>query len=636
MMTGIKILIFCFLASLDVDVSAFDVLMVIGGRYYDHGRNAHIELSSVEVVGPSGTCQVADLPESRHGHSAVRLGDNVVVCGGLSGRHIHERKECFIYSGTTQKWKQIEEPAPAGLAFSGMASHGNCIYIVGGRENLYTGDALERNWKHSPATMEYCTTRKGINAWRFLANLSEPISDGCSAVVDGRLWHVGGEAGVSVLGPGAHKWKEGVAEEPHDYELASIGMKPALQHPLPDLSESPWWEEGQSLNKPPAVPIDAPGQPWQYWQGQVHGAGAGGGYQGQGVPGNVNYSPEQKYSIPGAPTNQFGFNNYNINQQNRKEDLFSGLLSIFGQTSERPNRRYDGNPYSKLRERNKRDVVEEEEKGIEIGETLEIGDAEEFENRNKREVGESGEINKREVGEWRGQITRAPYVRTGQDQVTPPMENKNINWRLQDQRSNINERTFQSERNQQQHVERNKQNERNKYNERNFQKKFNSGDLQRDKKQNYDAGFAGYYPQHNFNKGLNSKPSKSEKPPKVLPVGQGCHTTYLGAELGMFIAGGFQRNGRRVKWLPLGRPGKPMIEELQMMVEPRRWAPAVGSVGDTLVVAGGGNWGSNTIEIFDKNERRWRSGGRLRFRREYSASVVVDSSWFPQCNFTLT
>ena len=33
-----------------------------------------------------------------------------------------------------------------------------------------------------------------------------------------------------------------------------------------------------------------------------------------------------------------------------------------------------------------------------------------------------------------------------------------------------------------------------------------------------------------------------------------------------------------------------MIDELEMMVEPRRWAPAVGSVGDTLVVAGGGNW----------------------------------------------
>ena len=62
-----------------------------GGRYYDHTRNAHIELSSVEVIGPSSTCLLPDLPESRHGHSAARLGDNVVVCGGLSGRHIHER-----------------------------------------------------------------------------------------------------------------------------------------------------------------------------------------------------------------------------------------------------------------------------------------------------------------------------------------------------------------------------------------------------------------------------------------------------------------------------------------------------------------------------------------------------------------
>ena len=93
---------------------------------------------------------------------------------------------------------------------------------------------------------------------------------------------MGGEAGVSILGPASHKWREGVAEEPADYELANRGMKPgdiisnnndlhshppALQHPLPDLSESPWWEEGQSLQKSPPVPMDTPGQPWQYWHG---------------------------------------------------------------------------------------------------------------------------------------------------------------------------------------------------------------------------------------------------------------------------------------------------------------------------------------------------------------------------------
>ena len=112
--------------------------------------------------------------------------------------------------------------------------------------------------------------RTGTNAWRFLANLSQPISDGCAAVVDGRLWLVGGEAGVSLLGPAAHRWKEGVAEEPPDLELASVGLTPALQHPLPDLSQTPWWEEGQSLQKPPPVPLEPgqPGQPWQYWPGQ--------------------------------------------------------------------------------------------------------------------------------------------------------------------------------------------------------------------------------------------------------------------------------------------------------------------------------------------------------------------------------
>ena len=46
----------------------------------------------------------------------------------------------------------------------------------------------------------------------------------------------------------------------------------ALQRPLPEISESPWWEEGQSLSKPPPVSREG-GQPGQYWQGQVTGVG---------------------------------------------------------------------------------------------------------------------------------------------------------------------------------------------------------------------------------------------------------------------------------------------------------------------------------------------------------------------------
>ena len=139
------------------------------------------------------------------------------------------RRECYIYSSEKHSWKMVEEPAPAGLAFSGMSAGGSCVYVVGGRENLYTADGLDRTWKHSGAVMEYCTTRKGINAWRFLANLTNPVSDGCAAVVDGRLWLVGGEQEVSLLGPAQKKWKENIADEPIDIELANMALKPGKE-----------------------------------------------------------------------------------------------------------------------------------------------------------------------------------------------------------------------------------------------------------------------------------------------------------------------------------------------------------------------------------------------------------------------
>lgn len=43
------------------------------------------------MIGPRGVCRVADMPEPRQGHTAGVLGDTVYVCGGTSGKHIHER-----------------------------------------------------------------------------------------------------------------------------------------------------------------------------------------------------------------------------------------------------------------------------------------------------------------------------------------------------------------------------------------------------------------------------------------------------------------------------------------------------------------------------------------------------------------
>ena len=42
-------MILWMLILLAVPLRGYDVMMVIGGRYYDHARQAYIELSTVEV-----------------------------------------------------------------------------------------------------------------------------------------------------------------------------------------------------------------------------------------------------------------------------------------------------------------------------------------------------------------------------------------------------------------------------------------------------------------------------------------------------------------------------------------------------------------------------------------------------------
>ena len=54
-----------------------------------------------------------------------------------------DRRECYTFSASSQKWARIEEATPVGLAFSGMAAHGNCVYIAGGRWALWGGVTIE-------------------------------------------------------------------------------------------------------------------------------------------------------------------------------------------------------------------------------------------------------------------------------------------------------------------------------------------------------------------------------------------------------------------------------------------------------------------------------------------------------------
>ena len=109
-----------------------------------------------------------------------------------------------------------------------------------------------------------------------------------------------------------------------------------------------------------------------------------------------------------------------------------------------------------------------------------------------------------------------------------------------------------------------------------------------------------------------------------------CYVVHMG------FTGGYMGAGRKVLWLPVSRPGRSVAENLAVLTESRRWqnyrcwsctkatwdildsniremclgrqiltqlfrwGPAIGSVGKDLAVAGGGDWGTNTVEFFSR------------------------------------
>ncbi|CAB4054376.1 unnamed protein product [Lepeophtheirus salmonis] len=69
------------------------------------------------------------------------------------------------------------------------------------------------------------------------------------------------------------------------------------------------------------------------------------------------------------------------------------------------------------------------------------------------------------------------------------------------------------------------------------------------------------------------------------------------------------------------------------LTEDRKWKPAIGLVNGQLIVATGGNYGDNRIEVYD-GERHWTlRRDKLRYKREYAGHTKVPHYWFPHCRF---
>jgi len=64
----------------------------------------------------------------------------------------------------------------------------------------------------------------------------------------------------------------------------------------------------------------------------------------------------------------------------------------------------------------------------------------------------------------------------------------------------------------------------------------------------------------------------------------------------------------------------------------RQWGPSFGLVAGVPTIAGGMDYGDETLDEF-RGWSDWRrnDGKTMRYKREFSAAVTVPNYWFPHC-----
>ncbi|MBV8160244.1 MAG: protein kinase, partial [Acidimicrobiia bacterium] len=156
-------------------------VVVLGGWTMRGGGGAS---NQVFALRNGGWVPMAPMPTPRAAGGAVVVGDRLVVVGGqANGQDVAETD---VFDGTT--WTRAS-PIPTPRDYVAVASDGTFVYAVGGQQ-LALGrdaDAFERfdpgteRWTKGPSLP---TARHGLGA----------------AVLDGKLYVVGGETASDVLG----------------------------------------------------------------------------------------------------------------------------------------------------------------------------------------------------------------------------------------------------------------------------------------------------------------------------------------------------------------------------------------------------------------------------------------------------
>ncbi|XP_059088568.1 calicin-like [Tigriopus californicus] len=140
-------------------------------------------------------------------------------------------------------------------------------------------------------------------------------------------------------------------------------------------------------------------------------------------------------------------------------------------------------------------------------------------------------------------------------------------------------------------------------------------------------------------KGASSWEKNLVKPLLAPRMWQSCLITNYASQIGIMVVGGYY-NGISAMFLPLTEFHQAKRGALSTdwqwvgsLPEDRKWGPALGLVNGILTVAGGQDYGDNTIDELSEENSFWRrsTGKTLKWKREFSSHVTVPSWWFPAC-----
>ena len=151
----------------------------------------------------------APMPVKRHHVQAVAVDGKIYMIGGLTAWPDGDVNTVYIYDPGTNRWTQGASMGSRGRGAGAVAVRNGDIYYAGGLH-----DGLAVSW--------FDVYDPGTNTWDSLPNMPRPREHFHSAVVNGKLWAVGGRQGAinSTIGPtdafnfSTGRWETGYAPIP--------------------------------------------------------------------------------------------------------------------------------------------------------------------------------------------------------------------------------------------------------------------------------------------------------------------------------------------------------------------------------------------------------------------------------------